>query len=193
MRTFLGFSVPSSPTVAKVLEDLLAFRPQPRCVAPAQLHVTLHFLGETSEDQVPDLAQALTAACQAEPPLQLELRGLGAFPRLAAPTVVWIGFRDPTRIVNLANRMAGACETLGFPRESRPFQPHLTLARIKGAAPRGLPDWIAENAQVPLGRFDVTEIHLYRSDPGPAGPVYTPVASSRLSAAGRVCPPREGQ
>lgn len=182
MRTFIGFPTPPSPALASVLDRLEAFRPRPRCVVPAQLHVTLHFLGETSEDQVPALAHVLNVACRAEPPLELEMRGLGVFPRLAAPTVVWVGFRDSTRIANLADRIARACETLGFPRESRPYQPHLTLARIKGAAPHGLPDWIAENADVPLGRFEVTEIHLYRSDPGPDGPIYTPVASSRLSA-----------
>src|ERR1035437_1659053 len=108
---------------------------QPRWVRVDDLHLTLRFLGATPDEQQAYIAAALATAAAETAPFRVVLSGGGAFPSAHAPRVLWIGIAegsdDLTGLVQHLNRELGP---LGFPAETRPFTPHLTLARTDGVA-----------------------------------------------------------
>jgi 2'-5' RNA ligase len=182
MRTFIA--VPISPTEAikLTLSQLQAMRPPSKVIPFDQLHLTTVFLGETDESLVSSLAEVIHEVASLVPLSQLGLRGIGAFPNSSRPTVVWAGFADPLPLIQLADRLATFCERLGFARESRPFKPHLTLARVKLHPPRNLTDFLHEHAATDFGTVRPLALTLYRSDLGSTGPTYTPLITAKLAS-----------
>jgi RNA 2',3'-cyclic 3'-phosphodiesterase len=154
-------------------------------VAPEALHLTLHFLGETDVALLPRLGAALCAALAGSTAIGLRLAGAGAFPNLRRPNVIWAGIDGATAALERIQAAAGmALESLGLPRETRPFRAHLTLGRVRreatpaqlehlGAAVRSLPPL------APL-LWDVDRVVLFRSELRPNGPVYTEIGDWRL-------------
>jgi RNA 2',3'-cyclic 3'-phosphodiesterase len=154
-------------------------------VAPDTIHLTLHFLGETDVALLPHLSAALREALSGAGNIALCLDGTGAFPNPRRPSVVWAGVGGATAALERAQTAAGrALESLGLPRETRPFRAHLTLGRARrdaapaqlerlGAAIRALPPL----APVP---WDVERVVLFRSQLLSTGPVYTEIGDWRL-------------
>ncbi|MBS0202697.1 MAG: RNA 2',3'-cyclic phosphodiesterase [Planctomycetes bacterium] len=180
MRTFMAVRIVATPALEIVLSQLSRLRPSLKVVAADELHVTLPFLGETRADQVPELAAALQAVAAAEHVQSLKIHGLGAFPSISRPNVVWAGFENPVPLVRWSDRLWERCEALGFAREARPFHPHITLARVKSVPPASLIGEIQQKSATDLGDTTIDALVLFRSDPGPAGPCYTSIASARL-------------
>lgn len=180
IRTFFAMPIAITKPLEAMLNELSRLRPGLRIVNNAQLHVTLQFLGETAVAQVPDLSAVLQRVAITECITTATIHGLDAFPRLASPAVVWAGFEDSAPLCRLAARLGEECAALGFPRETRPFRPHLTLARVPGRPPRGLLELLSAHRERAFGEVPIETVTLYRSDPGAAGPVYTPLATCRL-------------
>jgi 2'-5' RNA ligase len=125
-------------------------------VDPKNLHLTLKFIGESYDLQ--GITKALSEVRGA--PAEVGLKGLGTFPR-----VLWIGVQAD--LASLAARIDQALEPLGITRETRPFSPHLTIARMKdGRMPKF-------NEQPDFGSFRISEFVLYESKLGSSGPTYT--------------------
>lgn len=183
MRTFIA--VPISPTegVQLALIRLLAMRPSLKMISLDQLHVTVAFLGETEPSLISDLSEIIRDVARSEPLGELTVQGLGTFPNSTRPTVVWAGFADPLPLVQLADRLGSKCEAIGFVRESRPFQPHLTLARVKLPPPVGLAEYISEQSTRDFGNVTPSMLTLFRSDLGSSGPTYTSLYSANFMAA----------
>ncbi|MBC8289535.1 MAG: RNA 2',3'-cyclic phosphodiesterase [Planctomycetes bacterium] len=99
------------------------------------MHLTLRFPGDTAEALLPRLAEALLEVAATEPPFDVAFQGLGAFPKLARPSVVWAGIRPPEPCIRLEEALTARLTPLGFATEARAYRPHLTLARVKGVAP----------------------------------------------------------
>jgi 2'-5' RNA ligase len=96
------------------------------------LHLTLKFLGDTPLPKVQALAQAAQRAASGVQPFEIILGGCGAFPSRGLPRVLWVGIADPTgKLAELHRMLEGECAKAGFPREVRPFHPHLTIARMR--------------------------------------------------------------
>lgn len=105
--------------------------------AGAPSHLTLRFLGEVAEDREPSIAAALSEAVRPVSPFVVTFEGVGAFPSRRAPRVLWVGAtagRDP--LVALALRVSEALAVVGFPPETHPFVPHVTLFRVRSARDR---------------------------------------------------------
>ncbi len=146
-------------------------------VRPEAMHVTLKFLGNVAEDALPDIHNAMTRVAGACPQFSLGVGHLGAFPDLRAPRVLWVGMSGHVEaLVGLAGDLDGALRGLGFSPESKPFQPHLTLARIKERS-RDIGRVLAESglmAQVgKVGTLGVSSLSLIKSDLQPTGARYT--------------------
>ena len=145
-----------------------------RWVDSAGMHLTLQFLGEVSDGLLADVRRALATAATSVSPLELACRGLGAFPGLARPRVVWAGIRGAVGdLSRLAAACQRACEPLGFVPEKRPFQGHVTLARVR--SPRGfgpLARVIESAADDDFGAWTATEVVLYRSHLRRTGSIY---------------------
>jgi 2'-5' RNA ligase len=156
---------------------------QPRWVRVEGLHVTMRFLGATPDEKQPALAAALRAAAVGVAPFEITLSGGGAFPNAARPRVLWIGISEGAdRIESLVERLATQLEPLGWPRESRPFTPHLTLARtdgVPGADERART--LAELAHDVRYSWTADRIVLYKSIVGHGPTRYEVLAESELA------------
>jgi RNA 2',3'-cyclic 3'-phosphodiesterase len=190
MRLFISLPLPESgrEQLASVQHELVAARLPLRLARPEGLHLTLAFLGETPAELVTDVETCMQAAGGSGTPLQLSLRGLGTFPSVSRPRVVWAGLTgDLASLEALHQRLTEALRTAGFPVEERAFRPHVTLGRAKEREP-----WSAE-ARVALERllskpaaeyavWRAEEIHLMRSELGRAGARYTTLYTWPLGA-----------
>ncbi len=164
-----------------------------RWTPESQLHFTLKFLGEIEDDRV-TAAKAATAAAAARVAapgteraggFRLALEGLGAFPPRGPARVLWAGCGEGAKALTA---VGAAVEehfvAEGFPREDRPFSPHLTLARVKDAdagvrLARALPTIPAE----PFGSVRVSSLVLYQSDLTPRGAEYTELLRVAIESA----------
>jgi 2'-5' RNA ligase len=148
---------------------------------PEHLHLTLRFLGETPADRIPELHERAGGIARElanmGANLELTLAGLGAFPSLREPRVLWLGVvgADLARLAGLAEALDAAAVQLGFPAEARPFRPHLTLGRVRSQ--RGGADLAralrteAERESPPV-EWVAREFRLMESRPGPGGSEY---------------------
>ena len=106
-----------------------------RWVSYGDLHVTLKFLGETPTTKIPDIENAIKTAVADKRQFELSLSGVGTFPGGHRPSVFWVGVKDPNdSLVELANAVFDECAVRGFPKESRPFAPHITVGRTRDRA-----------------------------------------------------------
>jgi len=163
--------------------ELKALAPEARWVPPENAHLTLAFLGSTEEAKVPELSRTLEAVATRAAPFDLQLRGGGAFGPSKRPRVLWVGVEgDTARLHQLHAWTGAALRPWGYEPEDRDYRPHLTLARARD--PRGNPKlaccagMLAGRA---LGAARVDRLILFRSQPGPGGSTYTPLAEPPLS------------
>lgn len=145
-----------------------------RWVRPENLHLTLKFLGSVEEARLGGIRGALKAVAAQSAPFGFRCGGLGAFPDIRKPQVLWAGILgDQGNLVRLAQRTDEALAALGFPKAKDPFSPHLTFGRIgspKGL--RGLMEVYGLAAFTPSGTVSADKVVLYKSVTGSGGPVY---------------------
>lgn len=171
LRTFVAIDIPAAP-LRGVLEELARLG-RPLKVAAPPLHLTLKFLGNTDAAALEGISAAIAAVCTRHEPLQLEIRGVGAFPTVKRPSVVWAGIHPARPLAALAAGLAARLAPLGFTPERRAFHPHVTLARVKGRPPAALAEIMALDAEEPFGVATIGETLFYQSLLTPAGPQYT--------------------
>lgn len=156
-----------------------------RWVRPAQLHLTLRFLGDVGPERVEDLQRTLTLACQGTMVPDLRIEGLGAFPDRRQPRVVWAGVGgDLATLDALQAAVREACEAFVPTTEDRAYAAHLTLGRVNSRDPANV-----RSARAALADFRFTdrwewvpeEVRLIRSELRPEGSVYTNLAVFPLS------------
>jgi 2'-5' RNA ligase len=143
MRLFVALEIPDAVRreVARRMAGLRERLPRAKWVDPANLHLTLLFLGQVDEARVPVLTEALVGAFAKHPPLDLRLAEAGTFPRGRPARVAWVGMETPGDLLALqADVEAAAVEAIGFEPEERPFSPHVTLARCEPNWPRDAAD-----------------------------------------------------
>jgi len=185
LRSFLAVELPSQTLseIGRVQRDLRACRADVRWVAVERIHLTLKFLGNIDEEHIADISSAMAEAADQKKAFKLSLRGLGAFPSIRNPRVIWLGLDGwEENLLPLQNDLESRLEALGFQREEKPYRPHLTLGRVKSLKGRDdLVDLMERDREVDLGSFPVDRITLFRSDLRPSGPVYTPLAVRELA------------
>jgi 2'-5' RNA ligase len=177
MRAFIAIDLPESLR-AVLAETQHVFRsvcPDARWTRPEGIHLTLKFLGEISDAQTKQVVEALGQIGKFEP-FPIEVKGLGFFPQAQRPRVFWAGIQAPQALAELAGRIEGHMEKIGFAREDRSFTPHLTLARFQ--VPRPQPELeaaVATPAGASLGKFEASEFFLFESKLSPQGAQYRKV------------------
>ena len=181
MRLFTGLSL--APKTLQQADNILAeLRPAAdlRWSPLANLHITTAFVGKWDADSREDLKTAL-AAIPGPGPIPIAIAGFGFFPNPHHPAHLFLAVKpEPalTALTTLAASIETALVSLGTPRETRPYHPHVTLARIARENIVQLRFKIASMQNIfPLEVFEATAFHLYESRPTPAGSVYTPLAS----------------
>ncbi|MDO4630665.1 MAG: RNA 2',3'-cyclic phosphodiesterase [Planctomycetia bacterium] len=185
IRTFIGVEIAEKSrnqtgNFAKKLMDLdvdMKWEPVHK------YHVTLKFLDEIPNEEVNDICVRVQRAVRDFPSFTLGLRGAGAFPNIEKPRNVWVGVHEGREeITELARRVDLAMQEVGFPRELKPFTPHVTLGRLRRATP-GLADLSEKLAQydnVDLGKSYIRHVTVFASHMARSGSSYTVLATCPL-------------
>lgn len=152
-----------------------------KLVEPDNIHLTLRFLGEVAEGQLPQLTQAISVV-ENYAAFEMDLRGIGAFPVERHPKVVWVRGVDGS---NILDQIYGALEkellNIGFQPDDHKFSAHITLGRNK--SPKYNDEFrnlMNEYAVEDFGRQAVNKVSLLQSALTPAGPIYTNIRDFKL-------------
>jgi len=184
MRAFVAVEVP--PTIreqlAAIQDRLKNAGVEASWTRPGGVHLTLKFLGEVREEQVPQIVRALSIAASDTGRFRLGIGGVGTFPNASSARVAWLGITGEVgKLAKLQAAVEQALVGLGLEPDDRPYTPHLTLARIKCIRKRDA--WLKALeglAACKLPDFDVTSISLISSDLKPGGAVYRELGSVAL-------------
>jgi len=189
IRTFIAIEL-SDLLKARLneLEEGLKEQAPPRAVRwvrPEGIHLTLKFLGQTPVGEIEPIVKALALACASFSPFLCTVGGLGCFPNLRRPRVIWVAVEEPMGAISrLQEAVERACAELGFGRESRAFHPHLTLGRLRdraSAQERRAVGELIQGTEAPcVGTLTAKMISLIRSDLRPTGAVYTTLREIEL-------------
>jgi RNA 2',3'-cyclic 3'-phosphodiesterase len=185
LRAFVSADLGGAPGLDRFLQELRAAGEGLKIVSPAQLHVTLKFLGDIEDGIVPAVLDIVQAACSGIGPIRLRIRSAGSFPSLARMKVIWVGLEGAEPLGTIAGRLDARLERLGILRESRPWAPHVTVARVR--APRGLDrvrGVIESHREEVFAEVAVSEIGLKQSVLTPSGPIYSDIGRVALRANG---------
>jgi RNA 2',3'-cyclic 3'-phosphodiesterase len=180
-RLFFGVALlePVRQRLRDVIGDALGATPEARPAPPQNWHLTLRFLGTTPPVAREQLERFIENAIL-PPPFEVLLSGWGAFPRPAASRVLWVGVRDPAdHLGALHGVVEAAARAAGFEGESRPYSPHLTIARLR--EPRDLRHLSSALPAVDL-TMSVGSLTLFRSILGSGPPVYETAREFSLRA-----------
>jgi len=184
-RVFIAIELPGD--VVRGLDGTISLlrervaTPDIKWVTSGNIHVTLKFLGDVPGARIDAIGRSLEPVCAATPPMRLSVAGLGAFPSPRAPRVVWAGLQGDIELLSsLARSVDAALVTLGYPAESRPFTPHLTLARVRqeasGDVRARLGDIILRTRMAQPLPFQAGSASIMRSQLMPRGAVYSRLA-----------------
>lgn len=176
--------------VAATIEALRPLGPAVAWVPPRNLHLTLQFLGGQPEERLREAEAALDEAAAHSAPLDVTLHGVGAFPGLERPRILWVGVAQGALPIRaLQARVADALAGRGFPKEERVWHPHLTVGRVhderrwRREAGPPLRIALARAATTTFGTLRVAEVALVRSDLSSSGARYTVRRLAPLSGA----------
>jgi 2'-5' RNA ligase len=190
LRLFIAIELPGGlkKAISQVMDPLRskAGTTAVRWVPVSNIHLTLKFLGDVAPAGVGLIEEALESEAASHPAFRLEAGGLGAFPNLKRPRVIWLGVDAPPELASLQRGIESAAARLGYASETRPFSPHLTLGRVRENASAVelivLSSALKEARFNSPGPFAVDAVNLFKSDLLPGGSEYTRLYSASLPA-----------
>jgi 2'-5' RNA ligase len=161
--------------VRRIQQGFKEHAPGVRWVRPEGIHLTLRFLGDVAPERIEDICGRAARGVDTIPSFPIEVRGCGGFPSTKRPRVVWIGVEDPSGSLQaMQARVEAGMQELGFPRDEKGYNPHLTLGRLKSGKGQGMiAQAIEAQRGVDLGQMEVREVCLFRSQLKPTGAEYT--------------------
>jgi 2'-5' RNA ligase len=183
LRLFIAIEIgdEAKKSLGRIQALLRRELPAARWVKPASIHLTIRFLGDTDEREVPHILEAIAGAAAGGGAFTIALRGAGAFPNAGRPRVIWIGVDEPTGVLaGIASRLNAGLSSAGFPAADRPFTPHITIGRVRDGGGPGYGPALSRLRDVEAGVMRVADICLIRSDLAPSGPVYTVLGRAPL-------------
>ena len=184
IRTFIALELPATviSLLRAVQQDLKQLNIRARWVRPENIHLTLKFLGDVSPGAVEAISAAMTDAANGFAPVKLVVRGIGVFPSVKRPRVIWVGLGGSIRpLLDLQSRLEEKLAEVGIAKGKRSFKAHLTLGRIK--QPPGadlIRQMITEYATLSSDDFTCDQVTLFKSDLKPSGAVYTKLKQTNL-------------
>ena len=177
IRAFIAVELPATviSLLAKVQQDLKSSGLRAKWVRPENIHLTLKFLGNINAGDIHKIGSAMSDAAADFAPATLAVGGIGVFPGLKRPRVIWVGLGGQIQLlIDLQRKLEDNLAAIGYPKEKRPFKGHLTLGRIKKAVNANVMRQIMrEFADVGGDEFAAVRIILFKSDLKPSGPIYS--------------------
>lgn len=146
------------------------------------LHVTLLFLGEVDDREIPKVCRIVQDGLAEQKPFPLSVESLGCFGNARRPRTLWVGVGDGAdELVAIHDRLEIPMQDLGYRREERRYQPHITLGRVKGDHPSNeLPAELAKREDWSAGTQEVSEILVMGSELTRDGPQYTVLGRGKM-------------
>ena len=185
VRAFLALPLAQAfqAEVRPLIEILKNQYPDFRWVHAGEIHLTLHFFGSISTDEVGKIANLVRPLILQRNSFQVSLAGIGAFPNSHHPRVIWLGMNDESgSLKSFQAALEDSLKRAGFPTEAREFKPHLTLARLKKDAEKKHSSFHPSDFG-PTFPKRIREVILFKSDLRPDGAHYEPIETFPLSAA----------
>lgn len=172
MRLFIALDIPveARARLTEYMERARLLAPDARWARVEGIHVTLKFIGHVDDAVVEKIKAALVPIKAV--PFKVQFTGVGFFPNPNAARVFWAGVDGGDNLPRLASTIDAALERLGFARETKPYHPHLTLARTSSRPLRGLKALLDEPPPQ-FGTMTAREFFLYLSQPQKGGSKYT--------------------
>ena len=176
MRLFFAIALPQA-----VLHDFSSLAmpvSHVRWIPPTNIHLTVQFIG-TVEESVAEQIQRAVRSLQL-PSFQMRLSGVGAFPSIERPSVLWVGVDADAGLFTLQRDIFSRLDSLQLNLEQRPFRPHITVARIQRGKRADVTDWIRIHEHYGTDPIRVEAYQLFSSELRPSGAIYRQVAKYSL-------------
>jgi RNA 2',3'-cyclic 3'-phosphodiesterase len=188
IRSFLAFELPKKieEIITRTSLEMRHYGLDVRWVRPANIHLTIVFMGDVDPDRLAAIEAALDPVCRGQSPFRVALKGTGVFPNRRRPNVIWIGLAgDMEKMSQFRNALQDQLAPFGIQKEARAFKPHLTLGRFRrGSAPGGgLEPALSRFADLESPVCALKGMTLFRSDLKPEGPIYTRLKQWALQGA----------
>lgn len=187
LRLFWAITVPAAirDELAEIQAVFRRLKLDVKWVETENFHLTLRFLGSVDASVVEPLSAAVSKRIAGTPHFDLAFGGVGVFPSVRKPRVLWVGLRDHEPVAVLHRQVEEAVVSLGFPCEEKAFSPHVTIGRFRSAEDSaGLERKIAEVNARHTGGSTVTGVDLVSSRLTPSGPVYSVLKRVAFSGGG---------
>lgn len=183
-RAFIAIELPgkSIREIADLQDNLKSSGLRMRWAATGNIHLTLRFLGDIPVSDTPKIEAVMKNAANGCRSFSLAAKGIGVFPGLRKPRVLWVGLGgDTSSLEQIYNRLNDELDGIGYEKEKRPFHAHLTLARAKGALDaRKISDLIRQYGDFSASLFKVDAVTLFKSVLKPSGAVYMKMCQVKL-------------
>ena len=178
IRSFIAFDMENDQVLSKLAAAQKLLRETGadlKLVDPQNIHVTMRFLGDISPGMVDKIHEAMKNIKFT--PFTIQLRGLGVFPSLNYPRVVWAGMTDGVeQLKSIFTQLEPQIRALGFAADAYGFSPHLTIARVRsGVNKQRLTELVAKKADYEFGTINANCLRLKRSQLSPKGPTYSTI------------------
>jgi 2'-5' RNA ligase len=189
IRTFIAVDLPSNVLdalgqISTQLQEKLSETPV-RWVDCSKMHLTLKFLGDISKENISMVEKILQTEAAKRSVMEIGVGGIGAFPKMRHPRVIWVGVEAPNDLFDLRRGIEDGVARLGYNYDRYEFTPHLTLGRISRKASardvRKVGNVLHEFQVGFLGVARIDAVHLYRSDLQPDGAQYTCLFSAEIT------------
>ncbi|MEJ2696833.1 MAG: RNA 2',3'-cyclic phosphodiesterase [Candidatus Sulfobium sp.] len=179
LRCFIAVEIPAplKELLAETTERLRKSGADIRWVRPENVHLTLKFLGSTEETLVAAISGALSEKLSSYSPFYIKIGGVGCFPDMRRPRVVWVGIEESRELKELARDVDAVTLKFGYGAEERAFSPHLTIGRVRSQ--KGVSGMIKnlENFDTAsFGSMEINKVTLMKSELRPAGAEYSGLA-----------------
>lgn len=181
VRAFLAVPLPPGlkEAIGTLQKTLRTGIPEARWTHPENLHLTLHFFGETTQESLEKIRVSMLSVKGCQRPFTVDVIRLGAFPGPHRPRVIWLGLEPGEPLRQLHERCLSALHAGGVATEQRPYSPHLTIGRMRQQKP-DLAEHCRSVARTAIGRLPVDRLILYESRLHPGGAEHIPLFTVNL-------------
>jgi 2'-5' RNA ligase len=182
LRSFIAIPLPSvvQQQVSVLQQQLRPLFPELKNVKTENLHLTLHFLGDQSEELLAEIGQTMLSIGQKKKIFNVELKGLGCFPNLRRPRVLWLGVEPQTELIDIYQHLAAELSKLGLTIDKQPYRPHLTIGRFK--QPPKQTGKLCPFLSQSCGNITINKMILFSSKLTSQGAIHMPLTTAGLSA-----------
>jgi 2'-5' RNA ligase len=189
IRTFIAVEVGNDvkARAADLIKRLKKAEADVKWVPPQNMHITLKFLGDVPNVEVPDVCRHVAEVAAKFEPFEIEFAAAGAFPDVSRPKTLWIGIAPGEGFEQL-EALSSAIEDrlhdqMGFPRERRRFHPHLTIGRVNsgGQSQERLGEIVQEHANFDASITEIDEVLIFASYLEKSGPTYNVMGRAELN------------